>query len=306
MRMPRDPDPDPDSQDAPLDVDPDIEAVATRLGALIRTERRGQDLTLATLAEMAGVSTSSTHAVEGGRRATLGMYVRLVRALDKRLVIDLGDLRGTDPVIPAEGLSAIVGRPQSATGRDIVHAAMGELEAARLLAHGRPLGIDVPWQHYRFGGRADVVTWDIERRALLQFENKSQLPDVQDALGRFNETQAYLGGALWERLGMAGPPLVETHVMVALWSAEVIDVVRRNPATFRATFPASPDPFLTWWSRGVPGRGRTTAFVLLDPFATGRERVFADLREVLAGVQPRLAGYAAAADLVRRGRPRGR
>ncbi len=287
-----------------LDVDASIAGTTSRLGTILRTERRRQDLTLAELAAAAGVSTTSVHAVESGRRATIGMYVRLAQALGKRLVVDLGDPVAMD-IARAHDADAPIGEHALLPmGRDIVHAAMGELEAARLLAHGWAPGIDVPWQHFRFGGRADVITCDIERLALLHIENKTQLPDLQDGIGRFQEKQAYLGRAVWERLGLARPPLIQTHVMVGLWSAEVIDVVRRSPATFRSAFPATPDAFLTWWSGGVPGPGTTSAFVLLDPFARGRVARFAGLREVLAGVQPRVLGYAAAADLVRHGQVR--
>jgi transcriptional regulator with XRE-family HTH domain len=296
--MPRDLEPD----DPPPDVNALTDAAESRLGVLIRTDRRRRDLTLSELGRLAGVSTTSVHAVESGRRATLGMYIRLAAALGRRLEFDLDD-----PSTPGEAaVQATDERDRPRPGRDIVHAAMGEIEVARLLAHGRAPGIDVPWQHYRFGGRADVLACDSSRRALAYIENKGELSDVQEALGRFNEAQGYLGVALWERLGMVGPPLVETHVMVALWSADVIDVVRRHPATFLSAFPDPPDAFLAWWSGGVPPRGRTAAFVLLDPFAAGRARRFAGLSEVLAGIQPRVAGYAAAAELVRRDRARAR
>ncbi|MFN8520646.1 MAG: hypothetical protein U0667_14925 [Chloroflexota bacterium] len=292
----------PDAHAAGADAEARTAAVAARLGMLIRTERRAHDLSLARLADAAGVSTTRAQSIEAGSPATLGTYVRLVLALDRRLVVDITDLASADAMAPADGRPVSDGQRAVSMDRDIVHAAMGEFEASKLMAFGLRLGIDVPWQHYRFGGRADVIAWDVRRRAMLLIENKGQLPDVQDALGRFNERQAYLGAALWQRLGLAGPPLVETHVLVGLWSAEVIDVVRRHPATFRATFPSPAQPFLAWWSADIPEPGITSTFLLLDPFAGGRAARFVDLREVLGGARPRLPGYAAAADLVRRGR----
>lgn len=289
------------------ETDPAADAAA-RLGVLIRTERRRQDLTLAALGTAAGVSTTTVHAVEAGQQASLRTYARLATGLQRSLGFALLDHDADDR--GASRAVVQVGRDGSfderlAGGRDIVHAAMGELEAAHLLARGFKVAVDLPWQHYRFGGRADIVAWDVRRRALLHIENKTQLPDVQDAIGRFAEKRAFLGCATWEGCGFAGPPLVETHVMVALWSSEVIDVVRRSPAMFRATFPAPPDAFDTWWTGEVPAT-TTAAFVVLDPFATGRTTRFASLRDVLADTRHRLAGYADAADLVRQDRSRRR
>lgn len=111
---------------------------------------------------------------------------------------------------------------------------------------------------------------------------------------------------IWERLGMSGPPVTVTHVMVALWSTEVIEVLRRNPATFAAICPDPPDAFLGWWAGKPPRRGVSSSLVLLDPFASGSQSRFATLRKVLGGVPSRISGYAAAAEMVRAGSGRRR
>lgn len=198
--------------------------------------------------------------------------------------------------------TAIAPTGQSLAGSDIVHAAMGEQLLAMLAPHGIPCGVDEPWQHYRFSGRADILAWHLPHRALLHVENRTRFPDVQDAIGRFNGKRAYLAGSSWERLGMNGPPKAETHVMLALWSLEVLDTLRAFPGTFGAVCPDPPDVFLAWLAGRLPTTGVTSSLVLFDPFAMGSQVRFASLREALADAKPRVAGYAAAAELLR-GRP---
>jgi len=83
--------------------------------------------------------------------------------------------------------------------------------------------------------------------------------------------------------------------MVGLWSAEVIHSVRLRAATFRALFP-DPDDGLAAWLRGEPPTtGRSSSFVLLDPFAHGRQVRTIGLERVLAGAKPRIRGYGEAA-----------
>lgn len=288
--------------DATSQVDVEVGRVASLLGTTIREERRRRGMTLSDVAQRAQVAVASVHRVEAGAHGSLEMYVRLADALDKVLDVDLvRKAAGTDTSSEADE-PATAGLFVRTDGTDIVHAAMGEQEATVIGAHGVRVGVDEPWQHYRFSGRADVIGWHVRQRALLHIENKTRIPDVQDAIGRFNSTRTYLAGAVWERLAMDGPPLVETHVLVALWSSEMVDVLRRHPGTFSAAFPSSPDAFHEWWSGGVPRRGVTTSLVLLDPFAAGADPRFASLEEALRGLRARVSGYAAAAEQVRRGR----
>lgn len=295
--------PDTPDTDAAAEVETEIGRIAESLGTAIREERRRRGLTLRAIAQRAQVAVASVQRIEAGARGSLEMYVRLADALDAGLGIDLaGRMLGVDPPIgssetPPAGLLV----RHDAT--DIVHAAMAEQEVNAVAGPGIGVGVDEPWQHYRFSGRADVVAWHARRRALLHIENKTRIPDVQDAIGRFNSTRTYLAGAVWERLAMVGPPVVETHVLVALWSSEILDVLRRHPGTFGAAFPSPAEAFSAWWSGRVAESGISTSLVLLDPFATGGQSQFATLTEALEGIRPRVSGYAAAADLLRRGRP---
>ena len=54
---------------------------------------------------------------------------------------------------------------------------MGEYEASHLRALGFKVGIDEPYQHYQFAGRADLVAWDVDARAFLHIENGTRFPD---------------------------------------------------------------------------------------------------------------------------------
>ena len=251
------------------------------------------------VAERAQVSIASVQKVESGRRGSMEMYVRIVDALERTLEFDLA-AQASPPVASPQVLDV------GPVAADIVHAAMGEYEVAMLGAHGFPVGVDEPWQHYRFSGRADVLAWDPPGRALLHIENRTRFPDVQDGVGRYNGKKAFLAGAIWERLGMSGPPVSVTHVMVAFWSAEVIEVLKRSPGTFAAVCPDPPEAFFGWWGGRPPRSGATSTLLLLDPFASGSQRRFATLREILDGAGPRMSGYAAAADLVRAASDRAR
>lgn len=254
------------------------------MGATIKEARRRRRWGIRALAVKAVLSYGIVQRVESGGPASLTAYARLAQVLNLELQVAIVDPRRATTL-----------RQDS----DLLHALLGELEAKLLVPHGRPVGIDEPWQHYHFAGRADLVTWDVKRQALLHIENKTQLPDLQDAIGRFKSTQAYLGRALWQRLGLPGRPRSEAHIMVALWSAEVLRVIRRQPSVFRSTFPDTPEVFQMWLRGDPPTHGTTTAFVVLDPFATGRQRGMIGLGAALAGARPRMAGYAEAATRLR-------
>src|SRR6476661_2462036 len=120
--------------------------------------RRGRRLSLAELADRAGVSTSAAHAAETGRVVSLDSYVRLATALGLRPSLQFDTPRA--------------GAPRPGTTRDVVHAAMGECEAAQLARLGLRVATDEPYQHYQFAGRADLLASNLDERRLLHIENK--------------------------------------------------------------------------------------------------------------------------------------
>ncbi|MBA2255354.1 MAG: hypothetical protein H0W07_09595 [Chloroflexi bacterium] len=69
---------------------------------------------------------------------------------------------------------------------------MGELEARHLREAGFAIAVDEPYQHYQFAGRADLLAWDVEQRALLHCENRTLFPDMQGTAGAWNAKRAYL------------------------------------------------------------------------------------------------------------------
>ena len=83
--------------------------------------------------------------------------------------------------------------------------------------------------------------------------------------------------------------------MAALWSAEVIHVVRQRRATFQALCPDTSRAFESWLDGQPPNGGHHSTFVLLDPFAKGRQTRTTDLDSALERARPRVAGYAEAA-----------
>ena len=202
-----------------------------RSGGRLREARRHRGWTQAEVGSRAGVSPQTVHAVERGRRATLGTIVAIALALrlEPELVLQRPRRRAADDA-----------------SADIVHAAMGELEADALRRLGFAVAVDEPYQHYRFAGRADVVAWRVDPPALLHIENKTRFPDIQAAAGSWNAKCRWLGVALLERARVAGWAS-ETHVMTCLWSDEVVAALRARPATFRVLAPDAPDPFDAWW-----------------------------------------------------------
>lgn len=267
------------------DPGPDFNSLAAkrlafRLGQALRSERRRRMTGIRALAAKAGVATGTIHNVESGEPATIETYARVAKALNRELSMDL----------------TLPGRPSSPRdGTDLVHALMGEVQMATLRPHGFRLAVDEPWQHFHFAGRADVLESDPQQRALLHLENRTAFPDVQDAIGRFATKRRYLATALGPSLGFAGLPRTQTHVMVALWSNEVMRVLRRDPETFQVTCPDPPDAFLQWWAGHPPLDSVTTTLVLFDPFASGRRQRFLSLDAARA----RVHDYADAAERLR-------
>jgi transcriptional regulator with XRE-family HTH domain len=275
------------NQAASVALDKRVTRLAFELGEAVHQERRRRHWSIRILAGKARVAMSTLHGIESGERGSLEMYARLAQALDLTFTCDIGD--------PTR-------REGFREDADLVHAAMGELETARLQHAGSRVGIDEPWQHYHYAGRADVIAWDTARSAILHIENRTRFPNVQEAIGSFNKKRTYLVGELWRRLGFERPPRVEVHAIVALWSAEVLHDLRRHPATFRATCPDPPDAFQEWWDGEPPVAHRGTTLLLLDPFATGRQRQLVGLEAALDGSRPRISGYAEAAQRLRQGR----
>ena len=160
---------------------------------------------------------------------------------------------------------------------------------------GYRVAIDHPYQHYQFAGRADVLAWAEDLPALLHIENRTRFPDLQQAAGSYNTKREYLARVVAKQIGITRFTS-ETHVVVGLWSAEVLHSIRLRRATFRALCPDSGDRFSGWLSGDPPVGARSSSLVLLDPFATGRQAATIELERVLAGVRPRVRGYREAAE----------
>ncbi len=263
-------------------------------GQQLRDERVRRGWTLRDLADRAGVAAATAQAAEWGVVASLESYARLATALVLRPSLDLADARtratGRDPRGPRTAHEA----------GDVVHAAMGEIEARALARSGRTVTIDEPYQHYQFAGRADLLAWD--REDLLHIENRTQFPNLQEAAGSYNAKRQYLAGTLAERLGL-GPRgwRSVTHVMACLWSSEVLHAIRLRRASFAALCPDPPDALGAWLRGEPPAAGVSSSLVVLDPLVP-----FGSRRRTIAAVEespplaPRHRGYADAAEALRR------
>jgi transcriptional regulator with XRE-family HTH domain len=263
----------------------DLAAIAATLGQAVRDERRRRGLTLRDVASLADVGLGTVHAAEMGEVCSLETYVRLADALRLRPEFELSDPRRREPL--------------TRRAADPVHAAMGEAEAAHFRGLGFQVGLDEPFQHFQFAGRADVVAWSAERAALFHIENRTRFPDIQDTFGSFNAKRRYLGAELAARAGIARWRS-ETHVMAALWSAEVLRSLRAHRASFASVCPDVTDAFEAWWAGDPPPGGRRSILLVFDPIAGRR----ADRRRwvglaAIEGLRPRYRDYADAAETLR-------
>jgi transcriptional regulator with XRE-family HTH domain len=257
--------------------------LAAHAGMIVADSRRARGWSLRELATRAGISVARVHSIEHGQRASLEGYAALALALDLEPRLDLLDPRKKAPTTRAE---------------DPVHAAMGERIARRLASLGFTVAIDEPYQHYQFAGRADVLAWDLSRRALLHVENRTRFPNLQDAFGSYNAKRTYLPRVLAERVGVRGWASV-TNVIAGLWSSEVVHIARIRAATLDAVCPDGIAAFEGWWNGAPPASGPpTSTFLLLDPVApeSGRRPTFVGLGPV---VRPRYSGYADAVQALR-------
>ncbi len=250
-------------------------------GIAVHDTRLARRWSVRELARRADVSAGMVYRIESGAPASTDTAQRIAAALGRRAELTLVDPRRRDD--PRPSLSA-----------DPVHSAMGELEAGHLRAMGYRVGIDEPYQHFQFAGRADVVAWHLERRAILHIENRTRFPDVQQMAGAYNAKRAYLAASLAERLGVRHWSS-QTHVLVVLWSAEALHAIRLRTDTFRSLCPDEPAAWRAWWDGQPPSAGHSSTLVVLDPLAAPRQRLFVGLEEVPT-VRPRHRGYAQAAE----------
>jgi transcriptional regulator with XRE-family HTH domain len=265
--------------------------MALQAGQQIREERLRRDWTLRAVADRAGVALGVVHDAEAGSVRTLESYARLAVALGLRPSLDLAEARARSGTRATANDSA-----------DLVHAAMGELEARALKRPGRTLAIDEPYQHYLFAGRADVLAWD--RENLLHIENRTRFPNLQEAAGAYNAKRQYLAGSIEDRAGI-GPRgwRSVTHVMACLWSSKVLHSLRRSRASFDVLCPDPPDALLAWLRGEPPAAGVTSTLVVLDPLVPFGSR----RRTIAAGaagpepprLEPRYRGYADAPEALR-------
>ncbi len=179
---------------------------------------------------------------------------------------------------------------------------MGEVEAGHLGTFGWQTRLDEPYQHYQFAGRADLIAADVEARALLHIENRTRFPDIQGFAGSWNAKRAYLAPELARRLGVRSWLSVD-HVVVALWSSEVLHTLRMREASFRSVCPDAPDGFGAWWAGSRPVPGERSTIVLFDPLPGERRsrRRWVGLESV-SSVEPRYRGYADALERLRTAR----
>jgi len=266
--------------------------VAAAIGVAVLEERRRRRWALRDVAERARLSLATVSSVEAGRRASLDVYARLAVALGLSLDVHLGSSRSSKA--RSRQLGGVDLGGVDLGGVDLVHAAMGELQAGRLAGHDYRVAVDQPYQHYQFAGRADLLAWTLDPPRLLHIENRTRFPDLQQAAGSYNAKRQFLAPVVARQIGASGFISI-THVMVGLWSSEVVHSIRSRPATFRALCPDDDERYAAWMDGAPPATGTSSSLVLLDLFAGRRSSQTIDLERVIGGARPRIRGYREAA-----------
>lgn len=273
----------------PLEASGPVAAAVARLwtafGLQVRDARLARGWSVHELARQAGLSPAFVYLIEAGQSGSAEGAARIAKALGRRAELELVDPRRNNDL-------------RASLSVDLVHSAMGEFEAAHIRPFGFRLGLDEPYQHFHFAGRADLIAWDLDARSLLHIENRSRFPDFQQMAGSFNAKRAYLAQALGERVGIRRWAS-ETHVIASLWSSEILHALRLRTESFRSICPDPPDAFTKWWVGNPPRAGVTSTLVVLDPLATGRRRPFVALDHALAA-RPRYRGYVDAVSAITR------
>src|SRR5262249_28743040 len=103
-------------------------------------------------------------------------------------------------------------------------------------------------------------------------ENRTRFPNLQEAAGSYNAKRAYLAPAVADRLGLRHGFVSVTHVMVCLWSAEILHALRLRTASFRALCADDAGGFAAWWNGVPPTAGSSSSLVVLDPLERPRSR----------------------------------
>jgi transcriptional regulator with XRE-family HTH domain len=254
-----------------------VNRLRVQVGRDILEERRRRRWTLRELGRRAGVSVSTAQAIEAGQAVSLDALTRVSVAL------------GLEPQLMARP----PGRAVLARDGDPVHAAMGEVEAEWLRRPNRQVRLDEPYQHYQFAGRGDVVVIDAVSRALLHIENRTRFPDIQQFAGSWNAKRSYLAGDLAQREQIRGGWTSVDHVIVALWSSEVLHTLRLRRRSFEALAPDAADGWSGWWNATPIPSGARAALVLFDPLpGLRRSRRRWVGFDSLDGLEPRYRGYA--------------
>jgi len=244
-------------------------------GRQVRDARLARRISIRDLASRAGVSASTLYRIEAGQLASTEAADQIAAALGRRAELHLVDPRRREQ------------RPN--LGADPVHSLMGEFEARHFRPFVDGMSLDEPYQHYQFAGRADFVAWRLSPiTALLHIENRTRFPDFQEMAGSFNAKRAYLGQALAQRLGI-DKWQTETHVIAALWSAEVLHALRLRTESFK-TLAGDQGNFEVWLA-GARTTRSSVEMVVLDPLASGRQRAWIGLDDALK-TRPRHSGYA--------------
>ena len=124
---------------------------------------------------------------------------------------------------------------------------------------------------------------------------------MQEALGSYAAKRQYPPGVLAQRLGIGARGWTSvTHAIVALWSAEVLQVLRLRHATFASACPDPATQLLAWWSGDLEDVEPTvtSALVVLDPAATRPRSQLLPMERAMAA-RPRYRDYAEAAARLR-------
>lgn len=217
----------------------------------LRTRRRWRQ---GDLGARAGLTRDPVSRIERGELdgLTIGTISRLVEALGATLVVEV-HWQGAD-------LGRLIDRG---------HAQLVERIAARLVAAGWLVQMEVSFNHYGDRGSCDLVAWHAATRTLLIVEAKTRLGNVQETLHRL-DVKARLASVIAAQLNWP-QPAAGARALVLAEDRTSRRVIQRHATVF-ATFgtrgwaarrwlkrPSGASMTLLWFeSLSDSGEGRTT------------------------------------------------
>jgi len=191
-----------------------------KVGMAIRAVRRRRGLRQTDVAALSGLSQNVVSQIERGQleHVSLGSLRRVCSCLEVRIAVA--------PTWRGGQLDRLL---------DSRHAALVEQVVGILVSSGWEAIAEYTFNHFGERGSVDILAWQMQSRALLVFEIKSELDDMQDLLSTLDRKRRLVPGLVARERSWAA----ETVGVVLVVSEGSVSraAVARHRATLGASLP---------------------------------------------------------------------